>query len=191
MGREYPLQDFLLLRKQQYLETALIRNKARSLIYDRDWGDACVDQRLPDDPAPINSAGFSPVKRWIVLYRTREDGIDGTHNITVSDVRSAITSVTATGIGFIIRQLHIWLAPHAVSTHFSGLLFTKDDADNGILGGRYSDIAPYGEFVKFRIVYKGEGYVVSATDPGTKELISLGGSEKWNGLVYAQLETFD
>lgn len=159
--------------------------------YDRNWGDALIDQRLADDPPPINGGAFHPVKRWMVVYRTAETGLDGTHVITVKDIRDSIVAGSITNAPFIIKQLHIWIAPNAVNTHFSGLLITKDDEDNGILGGQYSDIAPYGEFVKFRVVYRGEGFVTSSSVAGTKEVIAIGGSAKWNGVVYAQVETYD
>ena len=194
LGIEYPLLEQYRVQKERYFELAEIRRKQRSQRrtgYDRDWGDAIVDQQLSDDPGPINAGTFQPVKRWIVVYRTTPGGLDGTHNITVGDIRDAITGTTATPNPFIIRQLHIWIAPNAVSTHFSGLLLTKDDEDNGILGGQYSDIAPYGEFVKFRVRFRGEGYVVGSAQPRTKEVISIGGSQKWNGVVYAQVETYD
>lgn len=186
-----PLAQVREVQLNAYFEKALTRNQM-SVAYDRDWGDLLVDQALPDDPGPIDSGAFKPVKRWIVLYRTAEGGIDGTHDITVNDVRVAINGAgTAVSNPFIIKCLHIWLAPNAVNTHFSGVLYTKDDADNGILGGQYSDLAPYGKFVKFRVNFRGEGYVTAGSESATKVVFALGGSAKWNGVVYAQVETYD
>lgn len=191
VGVGVPLSTVRQTQLRAYFERALLRNQARN-TYDRDWGDALVDQALPDDPGPIDSGTFKPTKRWIVLYRTAENGIDGTHEIKVSDARAAIGGAgTAVFNPFIIKSMHIWMAPNEVNTHFSGILYTKDDADNGILGGQYSDIAPYGEFVKFRLMYRGEGYVAAGSESATKVIIALGGSAKWNGVIYAQVETYD
>lgn len=191
VGIGVPLSEVRRFHLDTYFEKALIRNRSR-MIYDRDWGELMVDQTLPDDPGPIDSGAFKPVKRWIVLYRTAEAGIDGTHDVTVNDVRVAINGAgTAVSNPFIIKAMHIWIAPNAVNTHFSGVLYTKDDADNGILGGQYSDIAPYGEFVKFRVSFRGEGYVAAGSESAAKVVFALGGSAKWNAVVYAQVETYD
>ena len=99
LGIEYPLLEQYRVQKERYFELAEIRRKQRSQRrtgYDRDWGDAIVDQQLSDDPGPINAGTFQPVKRWIVVYRTTPGGLDGTHNITVGDIRDAITGTTAT-----------------------------------------------------------------------------------------------
>lgn len=193
IGREFPLSRLIDDQKARFFRNAERNQKARvfSSGYDRDWGDAIIDQQLADDPSPINGGLFHPVKRWIVVYRTAEAGVDGSHTITVREIREAIGSGTANPNPFIINKLHIWIAPHDVNTHFSGLLITKDDEDNGILGGQYSDIAPYGEFVKFRVTFRGEGYVTGASASATKEVITLGGSAKWNAVVYAQVQTYD
>jgi hypothetical protein len=126
------------------------------------------------------------------LYRTAEAGIDGTYNLTVSEVRTALAgSGTSFFNSFIIKELHIWLAPNTVNTHFSGILFTQDDPDNGILAGEYSDIAPYGEFVRFRVRFPGEGFICSTTDTTGKKIVGIGGSAKWNGVIYGCVVTYD
>lgn len=191
IGCDVPLVQVREVQLNAYFDRALTRNR-NGMMYDRDWGDAIVDQNLPNDPGPINSGNFKPVTRWIVLYRTAEAGVDGTHQITVNDVRTAITGAgTATANPFIIKEMHVWIAPNAINTHFSGLLITFDDADNGILGGQYSDIATLTELVKFRVKYRGEGYVTAGNESATKVVLAIGGSAKWNGLVYAQVETYD
>lgn len=185
------LKDRIAESERQYFAGVMKRRSMRS-TYDRDWGDTIVDQRLSDDPGPINSGRFKPVKRWLVAYRTQESGADGTVNVTVTNIRTAISGTGSTTIQqFIVHEYHVWIAPNTPSTHFSGVLFTKDDEANGILGGQYSDIAPWGEFVKFRVRFKGEGQVCDATTSGNQELIGLGGSEKWNGLIYALVSTYD
>lgn len=190
----FPLMRIIAEQRDRYFTNARLRQTTRASTragYDRDWGDAIVDQQLADDPGPINIGQFHPVKRWIAVYRTEEGGIDGSHDIIVRAFRSAISVATANPTPFIIRKLHIWLAPNTVNTHFSGLLITKDDVDNGILGGQYSDIAPYGEFVKFRVKFRGEGYVSSSNDADSKVIFTIGGSAKWNGVVYALVECYD
>ena len=124
LGRQYPVSRFIQDQKDRYFENARLRQRNRALnrVYDRDWGDAIVDQDLADDPPPINGGLFHPIKRWIVVYRTAEPGVDGTHNITISDFRNAISTATQFPQPFILRKLHIWLAPNAVNTHFSAPL---------------------------------------------------------------------
>lgn len=191
VGLEIPLQEAIDLERDRFFRRALSRAAKRS-AYDADWGETIVSQDLADDPGPINSGTFYPVDRWMVLFRSIEAGQDGTQNITISDVRTAINSQTASSLNnFIIKEFHIWLAPKTVSTHFSGVLYTKDDQENGILGGQYSDIAPYGEFVKFKVRFPGEGIVSSTTDAGTKQVLGLGGSEKWNGIVYTRIVLYN
>jgi len=186
-----PLTSYLDQLKTRYFDRQRKLVLKRS-TYDVDWGKCRVDQRLADDPGPVNSGNFFPVKRWIVLYRSPEAGVDGTHNITVTNVRTAISGSGSTGItDFIIHRFHVWLAPNTVNTHFSGVIYTKDDEANGILGGQYTDIAPYGEFVKFGIQYQDEGLVCDSTTSGNQEVLGLGGSAKWNGVVYALISVRD
>jgi hypothetical protein len=190
VGRDIPLSDYVASQKEAYFQRALQRNKR--FAYDRDWGDTIVDQVLARDPGPINSGSFKPVKRWVDMYRTAEGGLDGTYYLTVGEARTALAgSGTSTFSSFIIKELHIWLAPNTVSTHFSGILFTQDDPDNGILAGEYSDIAPYGEFVRFRVRFPGEGFICSVTDTTGKKIVGIGGSAKWNGVIYGCVETYD
>lgn len=191
IGLDIPLRDHVQALKIRTFRLKQSRQQQRA-AFDHNWGRCIVDQGLADDPGPINSGNFKPTKRWIVVYRTAEAGVDGTHTIITSDVRAAIAGQgTTVSAPFIIHRLDIWLAPTTVNTHFSGVIITKDDEANGILGGQYTDIAPYGEFVKFRVRYPGEGYVDGSTTAGTKEVIGLGGSAKWNGVVYALIETYD
>jgi len=191
VGLDVPLNQIHQVQKDAYFARAASKGAARAQ-YDHNWGDCIVDQALPDDPGPIVSGSFKPVTRWCVVYRTAEGGQDGTHTIIVSDIRSAISGQgTTVSAPFIIKEMHVWLAPNVVNTHFSGVLYTKDDAENGILAGQYSDIAPYGEFCKFRVRYPGEGQVKGSTTAGTQEVLGLGGSAKWNGVVYALVETYD
>jgi len=190
-GIDVPLAQVIEVQKSVYFATAEAKNLERA-AYSHNWGDCLVDNALPDDPGPINSGTFKPVRRWLVLYRTAEAGVDGTVNLTVTDVRTALNGQgTTLDASFIIKQLHVWIAPNVASTHFSGVLYTKDDAENGILGGQYSDVAPIFDFVKFRVRFPGEGSVASAATAGTKQVIGLGGSAKWNGLIYAEVETYD
>jgi len=172
---------------------AIMRSKQlKRTTYDVDWGETVVDQGLSDDPPPINSGRFKPVKRWLVFYRAPESGVDGTKNLTVTDMRTSISGSGATTIQqFIVHEYNIWLAPLAVSTHFTGVLYTQDDQANGILGGQYSDIAPYGEFVKFRVRFKGEGQVVDQTTSGTQVLVGVGGSSTWHANIYALVSMYD
>jgi len=190
-GLDVPLSQIHQVEKDAYFARKASKGAARAQ-YEHNWGDCIVDQVLPDDPGPIVSGTFKPVTRWCVIYRTAEAGIDGTHTITVSDVRTAVAGQgTTVSAPFILKELHVWLAPNAPNTHFSGIIITKDDAENGILGGQYSDIAPWGEFCKFRVRYPGEGQVKGSTTAGTQEVLGLGGSTKWNGVVYALIETYD
>jgi len=180
-------------QRQRYFKAVQRRIAAKKMTtYDVDWGRIIVDQALADDPGPIDSASFKPTKRWLVFYRAPEAGVDGTKNLTVTDMRTAISGSGASTIQqFIVHEYHVWIAPEVVSTHFSGVLYTQDDEANGLLGGRYSDIAPYGEFVKFRVRNIGEGQVVDQTTSGTQVLLGLGGSQKWHAVVYAHVSMFD
>jgi len=190
-GIDVPLAQVIEVQKAVYFANAEAKNLERA-AYSHNWGECIVDNALPDDPGPINSGTFKPVRRWLVLYRTPEAGVDGTVNLTVADVRTALSGQgTTLDSAFIIKHLHVWIAPNTVSTHFSGVLYTKDDAENGILGGQYSDVAPFGDFVKFKVRFPGEGSVASAATSSTKQVIGLGGSTKWNGLIYAEVETYD
>lgn len=191
VGFEVPLNQVLGVQKELYFTRASQRNISRA-IYDTDWGDCMVDQILPDDPGPINSGTFKPVTRWIVLYRTPEAGQDGTHEILVSDVRAALTGAGTSGVSsFIIKEMHVWVAPNAINTHFSAVLYTQDDEANGILGGSYSDIASLTKMCKFRVMYRGEGMVKQSTDSASVKVLALGGSAKWNGIVYAKIQCYD
>lgn len=185
-----PLMEFLALERDRLFNK--LKSKAlKRASYDADWGETIVTQDLDDDPGPINGGAFYPITRWIVLYRTAESGIDGTHNVTVSDIRTVLGPQTTIVNNWILKKLHIWVAPNTVSTHFSGVLYTKDDPNNGILGGVYSDVAPYGEFVKFAVSFPGEGFISDSTDAATKQVFGLGGSEKWNAVVYAKISVYN
>jgi len=161
-------------------------------MYERNWGKAIVDQRIADDPGPINAIDFGPVRRWVNLYRTPEAGQDGTKIVTKNEVDQVLGLTAASnGNRWVLRELHIWVAPNVVSTHFSALLILPVDTTNGLVGGQFTDIAPYGEFVKFRVKYNGEGYVSTNTDSIQSPVFSIGGSQKWNAQVYGHFETYD
>jgi len=185
----------LVIREQQLRQAyfqKITRRRALKKNYDVDWGETVVDQGLADDPGPINSGNFKPVRRWLVAFRSPEAGNDGTTSVTVTSLRTAISGSGSSVIQqFIVHSYHVWLAPNTVSTHFSGVLFTQDDEANGLLGGQYSDIAPWGEFVKFRVRFRGEGQVCDATTSGNQVLLAVGGSQKYNALVYALVSCYN
>jgi len=188
--------DLPLVIREERMRLAYFRNivrrRALKRSYDVDWGETVVDQGLADDPGPINSGNFKPVRRWLVAFRSPESGNSGTTSLTVTTLRTAISgSGSSTIQQFIVHSYHVWLAPNTVNTHFSGVLFTQDDEANGLLGGQYSDIAPYGEFVKFRVRFRGEGQVCDATTSGNQVLLAFGGSATYNAVVYAHVSCYD
>jgi len=167
-------------------------NRDTRLMYERNWGKATVDQGLPDDPGPINAIDFGPVRRWVSLYRTPEEGQDGTKIVNKNAVDQVLGLTSASNANrWVLRELHIWIAPNVVSTHFSALLILPADTANGMVGGSWTDIAPWGEFVKFRVRFHGEGFVSTNTDSIQNPVFSIGGSQKWNAQVYGHFETFD
>lgn len=173
------------------MKISRLDNDRRS-AYNTNWGKAVVNQSLADDPGPINALEFAPVKRWISVYRSPEAGEDGTKIIMKSAIDTALgLTVAQNNNRWVLRTLHIWIAPNSVSTHFSGLLILGVDATNGVVGGTYTDIAPYGEFVKFQVKYNGEGFISTNTDSLGQVIFSIGGSAKWNAQVYGHFETYD